>query len=200
MKRRAVLFPIEIRFLHHHGKPRAPVCFGREVLPDAAVPIRGTPGRWALCEGILHFQAELPLFFNKIEGIDVHRRPDVVALEAQDELKDRAVGRRTDGAVCCMQLCPGIELLLIVEEDPAVLHAWPIHVLIVGRKRDLLPLTDGDIGKLIPGRDAELPREIVDAVDRSSSAIPQDEQTSVGEQFLKIAFPARLSVFIFQKG
>ena len=147
-----------------------------------------------------HLIGKPPVFGIGIEGIDVHRRPDVVALEAQDELKDRAVGRRADGSVCCMQLCPGIELLLIVEEDPAVLHAWPIHVLIVGRKRDLLPLTDGDIGKLIPGRDAELPREIVDAVDRSSSAIPQDEQTSVGEQFLKIASPARLSVFIFQKG
>ena len=65
MKRRAVLFPIEIRFLYHHGKPRAPVRFGGEMLPDAAVSIRGAPGRRALCEGILRFQAELPLFFNK---------------------------------------------------------------------------------------------------------------------------------------
>lgn len=104
-----------------------------------------------------HLIGKPPVFGIGIEGIDVHRRPDVVALEAQDELKDGAVGRRADGAVCCMQLCPGIELLLIVEEDPAVLHAWPIRVFIVGRKRDLFPLTDGNIGKIIPGRDAELP-------------------------------------------
>ena len=61
-----------------------------------------------------HFIRKATVFGVCIERVDVHGGPDIVALEAQDELEDMAIGRGADGAVFGVQLCPGVERFLVV--------------------------------------------------------------------------------------
>ena len=143
-----------------------------------------------------HFIRKATVFGVCIERVDVHGGPDVVAPEPQDEFEDMAVGLGADGAVVGVQLCPGVELLLVVEEDAAVLHGGPVGLQKVLRKEERFAFFDGDVGKEIPRRNAEKAGKFVNCKNRSPSSLPRQDDAPALQKLDKIALPTKFPAFI----
>ncbi|MNP68045.1 hypothetical protein D3C76_1639490 [compost metagenome] len=58
-----------------------------------------------------------------VNRVHMHGSPDVVALQPQNKLEDFGIRFRPHSVGVLKHLgCPAAELLLIIEENPAVLH------------------------------------------------------------------------------
>ena len=143
-----------------------------------------------------HFIRKAAVFGVCIERVDVHGGPDVVAFEPQDEFEDMAVGLAADGAVVGVQLCPGVELLLVVEEDAAVLHGGPVGLQKVLRKEERFALFDGDVGKEIPRRNTEDTGKFISCKNGSPSSLPRQDDAPALQKLDKIALPTKFPAFI----
>lgn len=143
-----------------------------------------------------HFVCKATIFGVCIERIDVHGGPDIIALEPKDEFEDMAVGPGTDRAVVGVQLCPGVELLLVVEKDAAVLHARPVGLQKALRKEERFAFFDGDIRKEIPRRYAEKAGKFVNSKNRSPSSLPCQDDAPIAQKFDKIALPTKFPSLI----
>ena len=95
-----------------------------------------------------------------------------------------------------MQLCPGVELLLVVEEDAAVLHAGSVDLQKALRKEECFGFPDGDVGKEIPRRNAEKAGQFVNCKDRSPSSLPCKDDAPVLQKLDKIALPTKFPSLI----
>ena len=107
-----------------------------------------------------------------------------------------AVGLGADGAVVGVQLCPGVELLLVVEKDASVLHRGPVGLQKVLRKEERFAFFDGDVGKEIPRRNAEDTGKFVNRINRSPSSLPRQDDAPVLQKLDEIALPTKISAFI----
>lgn len=143
-----------------------------------------------------HLIRKATVFGVCIERVDVHGGPDIVALEAQDEFEDMAVGLGADGAVVGVQLCPGVELFFVVEEDAAVLHGGPVGLQKVLRKEERFAFFDGDVGKEIPRRNAEKAGKFVNCKNRSPSSLPRQDDAPALQKLDEIALPTKFPAFI----
>ena len=98
-----------------------------------------------------------------------------------------------------MQLCPGVELLFVVEEDAAVLHARPVGLQKALRKEERFAFFDGDVGKEIPRRNAEKAGKFVNSKNRSPSSLPRQDDAPIAQKFDKIALPTKFPSLIAKK-
>ena len=95
-----------------------------------------------------------------------------------------------------MQLCPGVELLLIVEEDAAVLHGGPVDLQKVFGKEECFAFFDRNIGKEIPRRNAEKAGKFVNGIDSSPSSVSRKDSAPAIQKLNEIALPTKISAFI----
>ena len=95
-----------------------------------------------------------------------------------------------------MQLCPGVELFFVVEEDAAVLHGGPVGLQKVLRKEERFAFFDGDVGKEIPRRNAEKAGKFVNCKNRSPSSLPRKDDAPALQKLDKIALPTKFPDFI----
>lgn len=143
-----------------------------------------------------HFIRKATVFGVCIERVDVHGGPDIVALEAQDEFEDMAVGLGADGAVFGVQFCPGVEFFFVVEKDAAVLHGGPIGLQKALWKGKRLAFFDRHIGKEIPRRNAEKAGKFVNCKNRSPSSLPRQDDAPALQKLDEIALPTKFPAFI----
>ena len=107
-----------------------------------------------------------------------------------------AVGLGADGAVVGVQLCPGVELFFVVEEDAAVLNGGPVGLQKVLRKEERFAFFDGDVGKEIPRRNAEKAGKFVNGIDSSPSSVSRKDSAPAIQKLNEIALPTKFSAFI----
>ena len=118
------------------------------------------------------------------EGAPPHRGPQVVGLEPQHHLEDLGV----EGAVEAARVaggearaegggCPGAERgVLVVDEEPAVLHRGrALRVRARQHVQRVLP-PRRHVVPVVPGRDADAPRDVVGAVDRAALVAARDHE------------------------
>ncbi len=108
-----------------------------------------------------------------------HARPEGVGLQPPHQLVDPGVGLGSD--VTQLRVVglrgPRIEAeFLVVEEDATVLHRGRLGPAQVAVDRDVVDLTDLDVGPPFPGRDAHLARQVHHAPDRSARVGAEDQQ------------------------
>ena len=112
-------------------------------------------------------------------GHRVHRRPEKIRLQAQEQLEDLLVGLRAR-FLPGVQLGsrPGGEVFFVVDEDAAVLDrrlALLEHAAVDGDGRRRC---GRDVSPPVPGRDADSLRQLVDAVDGPPSIAAGDDESS----------------------
>ena len=110
----------------------------------------------------------------EVEGVDVHGRPDVVALQTEHQFEQPRVRLRSDGVVAGVLLRPAFELLLVVDEDAAVGDPWPVGVPGFRAEPHLGAGTHRDVPEPVPGRDAHGLAQVVDPEDRAAPVRPDD--------------------------
>ena len=110
-----------------------------------------------------------------VEGVGPHRRPEVVALEPEDQLKDLRVELAV--VVAELLLDPARERgRLVVQKDAAVLHSRRALDVRARLHVQGAPPLDRHIGPPVPGRYADLLGQVVDAVDRAALVAAGDHQ------------------------
>jgi hypothetical protein len=112
------------------------------------------------------------------KGAVPHRRPEVVGLQAQQQLEDL----RVELVVVAAELLPrpaGERGRLVVDEDAAVLHGrLTLHVA-AGPYEELRARRGRHVGPPVPGRDAYLFGEFVEAVDGAALVAAGDDERAL---------------------
>ena len=116
-----------------------------------------------------------------VEGPAPHRRPHEIGPEAQQELENA----RVEAVVAVVRpvgvLHPGSQARgFVVEEDAAVADAGLGDRVGPGRQGDVRAMGDGNVGPVIPGRDAHLLRNLVNAVNGSAHVRACDDDRVAG--------------------
>ena len=114
-----------------------------------------------------------------VERVAPHRRPQVVALQAQDQLEDVRVELAVEAAELLARPA-GERRRLVVDEDAAVPHRR-LAAACSGRRatNSARWLPHRHVGPPVPGRDADLLRQVVDAEDRAALVAAGDDQRAV---------------------
>ena len=138
----------------------------------------------------------------------MHRRPQRVGMQTQQQLEDALVGVRADVALAVIYR--GVHLLrgprtqapvLVIQEDAAILHRWRRLYKQTGPHVDSGVMRDGHIGPPRPRRDAHLPRERKQRIRRTAPVIRRDDkrQLHTGQEVrlaLGLAFGLRIDLGI----
>ena len=112
----------------------------------------------------------------------VHRRPERVGLQPQQELEDLRVGPRADVAdfglegLCRPRLQPPI---LVVDEDAAVLHGGRAKLAGSCGDEKVVAVRGSYVRPPVPGRDADCPRQLEHAECRATPVAARDYQRAV---------------------
>ena len=125
----------------------------------------------------------------------MHGRPYVIALEAQNQLKQLFIRVKADGGLIHVGLGPVIQLFLIIDEDAAVLHRRIIRVLKALRKTDLLLFFHRHIGPVIPGGYPDPLTKFIHTVDGSPSIGADDPKPPI-TNLQQIGLLSQISLFI----
>ena len=122
------------------------------------------------------------------ERVVPHRRPQVVALEAENDLENARVESGVEvrgGAFSRLTVAvvlahpTGQVRKLVVQEDAAILHArLPLHVASRSHEQGRLAIGH-DIGPPVPGGDADLFGHVIDPIDRSALVAPGNDDGRV---------------------
>jgi hypothetical protein len=129
-----------------------------------------------------------------VERIAPHRRPQVVAAHAQDQLEQLAVEPVVESAELLLGPA-GQRRRLVVQEDAAVTHDRRFGYARAGRHRQHVVARRRHVGPPVPGRDADLLRDRVQPVDRAAFvAAGHDERAGDARQRIahglhEISFP-----------
>ena len=103
-----------------------------------------------------------------------HGRPQGVALEAQQQVEHMRVHLRVEAAE--FRLRPGAEgRRLVVDEEAAVLHRWLVLAAASGDVDRVAPRYRR-VGEPIPGRDADLFRQVIQAEHGAAPVRTDDDQ------------------------
>ena len=110
-----------------------------------------------------------------VEGVVPHGRPEIIALQAEDQLEDLFVELVVVGAE--LLLHPAAERRrFVVQEDAAILDRGLAFAVLAGLHEQGVLVDHGNVGPPIPGRNADLFGEIVDAVDGAALVAARDHQ------------------------
>ncbi|MNC00132.1 hypothetical protein D3C75_474520 [compost metagenome] len=169
-------------------KPRGPLIL---VAAQQHVTVRGTDNN-------AHPLSQRTVLGIAVEIIDMHRRPDIVRLQAEQQLEDMAVGYRSDGAVRCMQSGPVIQLLFIIQENAAVLHRRPVGLTESCRHTIRALGLHRNIRPVMPRGYANCLTQVVDTEDRTPAVRTNNVQYAV-HSLLKKSFPAPRSRLILNQ-
>ena len=113
-----------------------------------------------------------------VEGVVPHRRPEEVAAQSQDQLEDVHVHLAVDAAELLLRPT-GERRRLVVEEDAAVFHRRAIVDQSHRTHVDGVAMHSRHVGPPVPGRHADLLRQLVDAVDRAALVAAGDDQRAL---------------------
>ena len=121
-------------------------------------------------------------------GAGVHRRPEGVGLEAQQELEDFCVGLGADAAVFRFEGFRGPRLqapILVIDEDAAILHRWRAEAFQTRRNQQRGFLFGRDVGPPMPGRNTDLLGKFIDAECGAAAVAADDDERlrHTGERF-----------------
>ena len=128
-----------------------------------------------------------------VEGPAPHRRPHEIGPEAQQELENARV-EAVVAEVCPVGvLHPGGQARgFVVEEDAAVADAGLGDRVGPGSQGDVRAMGDWYVGPVIPGRDAHLLRDLVDAVNGSAHVRARDDDRVAGHlQDVSLVLPVQ---------
>jgi len=107
-----------------------------------------------------------------------HGRPEVVGLAAKEELEDVGVEGLVEAAE--VLACPVAQGGgLVVDEDAAIFHLGFARGVAAGGDVESFTPGRGHVGPEMPGGDADLARELVDAVDRTAFVAADDHERLV---------------------
>ena len=144
-----------------------------------------------------HPVGQRSVFLFHVKGVDVHGRPDIIGLQAQQQLKYLFIGFYPDGVLSHVLLHPTVQLFLVVDENAPVLHGRPVRLFKILRKNKRLLLLHRHIRPEIPGGNTQHAAELVNAVYGSPPVRPRDDEASL-LHIHHIPFPAKLSAFLIQ--
>ncbi len=118
-----------------------------------------------------HLIRQLPVAGIFIKIIDMHRRPYVICLQTEQQLKYLFIQLRSYRPIRCMLLRPCLQLLLVIDKDAPVLYRW-IVCQIESRGNFKGPFPDRNIPEIVPGRDTHPPGQFIYSVHGSSPVHP----------------------------
>ena len=144
-----------------------------------------------------HPVRQRPVFPFHVKGIDVHGRPDIIGLQPKQQLEYLFVGLHPDGILAHVLFHPAVQLLLIVDENAAVLHGGPVRLLKILRQEKFLLLPHRHVRPEIPGRNAKHAAQLIDAVDGPSPVRSRNDKPPL-PHIHQVAFFAKLSVLPIQ--
>ena len=167
--------------------------------PGLPLPVVGTHQHIAV--GGSHHNAhpvrQRAVFLFHVEGIDVHGRPDVIALQAQQQLKYLFIGFHPDGILAHMLFHPSVQLLFVIDENAPVLHGGPVRLFKICRKNKFFLLFHRHVRPEIPGGNAQHTAEFVNTVHGSPPVRSCDDKASL-LHIHQVSFPAELPAFLIQ--
>ncbi len=115
-----------------------------------------------------------------IEGPPPHGRPEEITAQTENQLKDPLVETVVAiiGAVGVFHP-PREAGSFIIEEDTAITHGRFARRIAAARDGEVLGLCDRHIGPIVPGRNTDLLRELIDPIHRAATVTTDDHECLV---------------------
>ena len=111
-----------------------------------------------------------------VERIVPHGRPEIICLQPQEQLEDLLVKFVIVAADILALTQPVRARRLVIEKDAAIFHGRRALDICAGLHEERILVADGHIRPPIPRRNADLLREIVDAVNGPALVAARNHQ------------------------
>ncbi|MNN29051.1 hypothetical protein D3C81_1426390 [compost metagenome] len=114
-----------------------------------------------------------------VEIIDMHRRPDVIRLQTEKQLKDMLVSNRSDGTIRRVEPRPIVQFLFIIQKNTSVLHRWPIRFGEIDRHTKRITRFNRNIRPVMPRGYTHCLTQIINSEDRAPAVCSDNVEHTV---------------------